>query len=81
MAGARVYFLILRRFSFIEHLTEKTYFHTRQIITYVEAELVSYTVSGINKWLHHHGFAYKKPKGVPHKARRAASIYRVLRGT
>ena len=52
----------------IEHLTEKTYFHTRQIITYVEAEFgVSYTVSGINKWLHHHGFSYKKPKGVPHK--------------
>lgn len=20
-----------------------------------------------NKWLHHHGFSYKKPKGVPHK--------------
>ncbi len=21
----------------------------------------------MNKWLHHHGFSYKKPKGVPHK--------------
>lgn len=52
----------------IEYLTEKTYFHTRQIITYVEAEFgVIYPVSGINKWLHHHGFSYKKPKGVPHK--------------
>lgn len=49
-------------------MTEKTYVHTRQIITYVEAEFsVSYTVSGINKWLHHYGFSYKKPKGVPHK--------------
>ncbi|WP_414730603.1 winged helix-turn-helix domain-containing protein [Vibrio vulnificus] len=19
----------------------------------------------MNKWLHHHGFSYKKPKGVP----------------
>ncbi|ENM5740489.1 IS630 family transposase [Vibrio mimicus] len=52
----------------IEHLTEKTYFHTRQIVTYVEAEFgVRYTVAGMNKWLHHHGFSYKKPKGVPHK--------------
>ncbi|CAK1695757.1 Winged helix-turn helix domain-containing protein [Vibrio crassostreae] len=52
----------------IEHLTEKTYFHTRQIINYVETEFgVSYTVTDINKWLHHHDFSYKKPKGVPHK--------------
>ena len=61
-----------RTMQLIEHLTEKTYFHTCQIITYVEAEFgVSYTVSGINKWLHHHGFAYKKPKGVPHKLKPA----------
>ena len=52
----------------IEHLIEKTYFHTRQIVAYIETEFgVSYTVSGMNKWLHHHGFSYKKPKGVPHK--------------
>lgn len=52
----------------IEHLTEKTYFHTRQIVIYVEAAFnVRYTVAGMNKWLHHHGFSYKKPKGVPHK--------------
>ncbi|ASU24485.1 IS630 family transposase [Vibrio qinghaiensis] len=52
----------------IEHLTEKTYFHTHQIVTYVEAEFgVRHTVAGMNKWLHHHGFSYKKPKGVPHK--------------
>ncbi|BBM66908.1 hypothetical protein VA249_35540 [Vibrio alfacsensis] len=52
----------------IEHLTEKTYFHTRQIVAYIETEFsVSYTVAGMNKWLHHHGFSYKKPKGVPQK--------------
>lgn len=52
----------------IEHLTEKTYFHTHQIVAYVEAEFaVRYIVAGMNKWLHHHGFSYKKPKGVPHK--------------
>ncbi|KTD14395.1 transposase IS630 family [Legionella israelensis] len=29
---------------------------------------VSYTVSGMNKWLHRNRFSYKKPKGRPHKA-------------
>ncbi len=52
----------------IEHLTEKTYFHTHQIVAYVQAEFgIRYTVAGMNKWLHHHDFSYKKPKGVPHK--------------
>ena len=52
----------------IEHLAENTYFHTHQIIAYVEAEFgIRYTVAGMNKWLHHNGFSYKKPKGVPHK--------------
>ncbi|NMR95803.1 winged helix-turn-helix domain-containing protein, partial [Vibrio parahaemolyticus] len=52
----------------IEHLSEKTYFHTHQIVAYVKAEFgIRYTVAGMNKWLHHHGFSYKKPKGVPHK--------------
>jgi transposase len=52
----------------IEHLAEKTYFHTHQIVAYVQAEFgIRYTVAGMNKWLHHHGFSYKKPKGVPHK--------------
>ncbi len=52
----------------IEHMAEKTYFHTHQIVVYVQAEFgIRYTVAGMNKWLHHHGFSYKKPKGVPHK--------------
>lgn len=52
----------------IEHLAEYTYFHTHQIVAYVETEFgIRYTVSGMNKWLHHNGFSYKKPKGVPHK--------------
>ena len=65
----------------IEHLTEKTYFHTHQIVAYVQAEFgIRYTVAGMNKWLHHHDFSYKKPKGVPHKfnPRNAASLYRAL---
>ena len=52
----------------IEHLTEKTYCHTHQIVDYVkETFRLDYTVSGMNKWLHHNGFSYKQPKGVPHK--------------
>jgi len=52
----------------IEHLAENTYFHTHQVVAYVEAEFgLLYSVAGMNKWLHHNGFSYKKPKGVPHK--------------
>ncbi|MGD8110493.1 IS630 family transposase [Vibrio sp. TRT 17S01] len=52
----------------IEHLIEKTYSHTHQIVTYVEETFgLNYTVSGMNKWLHHNGFSYKQPKGIPHK--------------
>ncbi len=52
----------------VEHLAETTYFHSHQIVAYVQAELgIRYTVAGMNKWLHYHGFSYKKPNGVPHK--------------
>jgi hypothetical protein len=52
----------------IEHLAENTYFHTHQIAAYVEAEFgIRYSLAGMNKWLHHNGFSYKKPKDVPHK--------------
>jgi transposase len=52
----------------IEHLSDITYFHTHQICSYIQATFdVSYSVSGLNKWLHHNGFSYKQPKGVPHK--------------
>lgn len=51
-----------------QHLCDVTYLHTHQIAAYVkEAFSVEYSVSGLNKWLHQHGFSYKKPKGVPHK--------------
>lgn len=52
----------------IEHLTEQTYFHNYEIVAYVKAKWgIQFTVSGMHKWLHQHGFSYKKPKGVPHK--------------
>jgi len=51
-----------------QHLCEITYSHQHQIIAYIKKTFnVEYTVPGINKWLHHNGFSYKKPKGVPHK--------------
>jgi transposase len=52
----------------IEHLSEVTYFHTHQIGSYIKTTFaIDYSVSGLNKWLHHNGFSYKHPKGVPHK--------------
>ncbi len=33
----------------------------------LEHHQVDYSVPGMNKWLHHNGFSYKQPKGIPHK--------------
>lgn len=53
----------------IEHISAHTYAHTHQIVSYISDRWdITYTVSGLNKWLHQQGFTYKKPKGVPHKA-------------
>lgn len=61
-------FSAIQTMHLIEHLTEKTYSHTHQIVTYVKETFgLDYTVSGMNKWLHHNGFSYKLLKGVPHK--------------
>ena len=52
----------------IKHLKEVTYTHVYQICSYIQNTYdVTYSVSGLNKWLHSHGFSYKQPKGVPHK--------------
>ena len=46
-----------------------TYRTTQEIIVYVTARYgVTYSVPGMNTWLHRKGFSYKKPKGYPHKA-------------
>ena len=51
------------------HLEEHTYHHNHEIVMYIKERYgVSYTVSGMHKWLHRNGFSYKKPKGRPHKA-------------
>jgi transposase len=55
--------------SLEKHLEEKTYVSVAAICAYIQATYsVSYTVSGITKWLSHHRFSYKHPKAVPAKA-------------
>jgi transposase len=55
--------------ALIAHLEENTYAHNHQIVLYIKERFgVSYTVSGLHKWLHRNGFSYKKAKGLPHKA-------------
>ncbi|MDP0562736.1 MAG: IS630 family transposase [Candidatus Endonucleobacter sp. (ex Gigantidas childressi)] len=52
----------------IEHVSEKIYAHTHQIVAYIaERWKIQYSVSGMNRWLHQKGFTYKQPKGVPYK--------------
>ena len=45
------------------------YHHNHQIVTYVKEQWgVSFTISGMHKWLHRNGFVYKQTKGIPYKA-------------
>ena len=54
----------------ILELDSKIYPTTKAIIFYVKKEFgVVYTVGGITSLLHQLGFSYKKPKGVPGKAK------------
>jgi len=49
-----------------QHLQEKTYLKVSDICGYAAQTWgVSYTVSGMTKWLQTHGFRYKQPKGTP----------------
>lgn len=53
----------------IGHLEATTYHHNHEIVLYVKEHFgVTFTVAGMHKWLHRHGFSYKKPKGLPHKS-------------
>lgn len=59
--------------ALIAHLSEHMYHYSYEIIAYIKGIYdVSYTVPGINKWLHRHGFSYKHPKGFPYKAEPSA---------
>ena len=52
----------------IAHLREKTYLYVKDICAYVRKKFkLSYSTSGMTKWLQSHNFRYKKPTGVPAK--------------
>ena len=54
--------------ALVEHLIANTYHHQKDIIGYIKKTWdIEYTVSGINKWLQHNRFSYKKPKAMPYK--------------
>jgi transposase len=51
------------------HLQKHTYLYTKDIIAYAQITFgITYTVPGMNNWLHRHGFSYKKPAIIPGKA-------------
>ena len=56
--------------ALIVELESKVYLTTKSIIFYVSKEFgVIYKVGGMTRLLHKLGFSYKKPKGVPGKAK------------
>src|SRR5258708_28412053 len=51
------------------YLETTLYMHIHEICAYVEETYgKSYTVPGLQSWMHNHGFVYKNPKGIPAKA-------------
>lgn len=49
-------------------LTDYVHVSTASIVALVRERFgVSYSIPGMNKWLHRNGFSWKKPAGVPHK--------------
>jgi len=66
--GSQSYLSAEQTDSLIQQLCDKTYLHQHEIIDYIKKTFdVSYTIAGLNKWLHQHKFSYKQPKAVPHK--------------
>lgn len=59
----------LQTAEFIKHLETNTYLKVCEICAYVfNTYNIIYSVAGMTRWLHAHGFSYKKPKGTPLKA-------------
>lgn len=49
-------------------LTTDVHVTTASIVALVRERFgMSYSIPGMNKWLHRNGFSWKKPTGVPHK--------------
>jgi len=66
--GSNSYLSRIQTEKLIQHLMEKTYQSSYEIIEYIWATYeIKFSIPGLNKWLHQHDFSYKKPKGVPHK--------------
>jgi len=66
--GSQSYLSTEQTAMIVNHLAENTYRYSYQIVDYIwKVCEVSFSISGLNKWLHQHGFSYKQPKGVPHK--------------
>jgi transposase len=52
-----------------EHLQEITYLYVKDICEYVNNTFgKKFSISGMTKWMHFHGFCYKKPHAVPSKS-------------
>ena len=68
--GRSAYLSPKEQSELIVELESTVYPTTRSVIFYVKKEFgVVYTVGGMNTLLHNLGFSYKKPKGVPGKAK------------
>lgn len=53
----------------IKELESETYMSVDKICSYIKEEFdISYSIPGMTKWLHQHGFSYKHPKAQPKKA-------------
>jgi transposase len=66
--GSEGYLSVEQTDALILHLSNNTYRYSHQIIDYIfNSWGISFSISGLNKWLHQHKFSYKQPKGVPHK--------------
>ena len=54
--------------ALITHLSAVTYFNMSDIREHIKDTFdITYSIPGLQKWLHRNGFSYKQPKGVPHK--------------
>ena len=74
--GSEGYLMEAQTQRLIQYLCNVTYYHIHQIVAYIKTTFgVEYTVSGLNKWLHHHHFSYKKPKGVLHILRQRSLMF------
>lgn len=66
--GSNSYLSTSQTDEVVQHLMVNTYQYSYEIIDYIwESFETKFSIPGLNKWLHQHGFSYKKPKGVPHK--------------